>query len=330
MSWFSSLTGIPLETLDSVRDTLVVQDGFLMSRANNHRYRIGDLTCPSLADLRHIPIPQNAPTQVSEVIANVQDLHRVPANAGAFFQVASQFNLLEMIYPSYCPEDGVTLYQDDLTQGPACAIACGAGTIFRNYFVPLGDQIGQSSRHQINCLAGLANALNNDHHQYWQMQNGYALPTPDGLSRLNAALSKLTAQERDLLKATLQIGIQQDTEVTLGQADHLVTQAFCSALPVAYGHDAPDLWEPLARIVLEASYEATLLAALRNTARTGNNRVFLTLIGGGAFGNRFDWIEDAVCGALETVRNSDLDVQFVSYASSSHLVQNILKRWETT
>ena len=37
------------------------------------------------------------------------------------------------------PEDGVTRYKDDPTQGPACAIAAGAATIYRNYFVPIGD-----------------------------------------------------------------------------------------------------------------------------------------------------------------------------------------------
>ena len=32
------------------------------------------------------------------------------------------------------PEDGVTGYAWDKTQGPCCAIACGASTIYRNYF----------------------------------------------------------------------------------------------------------------------------------------------------------------------------------------------------
>ena len=49
-----------------------------------------------------------------------------PENAGALFQVASQLNLLEMTGPEVTPEDGVTIYQDDRTQGPACAIAAGA------------------------------------------------------------------------------------------------------------------------------------------------------------------------------------------------------------
>lgn len=54
-------------------------------------------------------------------------------------------------------------------------------------------------------------------------------------------------------------------------AGHSVTQAFCSALPIAYLHDLQDApWEPLARLVLDAAYEATLAAAAITAARTGN------------------------------------------------------------
>lgn len=47
---------------------------------------------------------------------------------GSVSQVASQFNCLEFIKPSVTPEKGVTIYADDYTQGPSCAISCGAGT----------------------------------------------------------------------------------------------------------------------------------------------------------------------------------------------------------
>lgn len=73
-------------------------------------------------------------------------------NAGALFQVASQFNLLEMQSHHNTPESGVGIYGSDSTQGPACAIASGAGTIYRNYFVPVNGQIGQSKDNQIDCL----------------------------------------------------------------------------------------------------------------------------------------------------------------------------------
>jgi hypothetical protein len=61
--------------------------------------------------------------------------------------------------------------------------------------------------------------------------------------------------------------------------------AYCSALPVAYCRHPSHMWAAFARLVLEASYEATICAAILNASSTGNNRSFLTLVGGGAFGN---------------------------------------------
>ena len=77
--------------------------------------------------------------KVGVATGDVRQMHRLPENAGALFQVASQFNLLEMTGPEVTPEDGVTIYQYDHTQGPACAIAAGAATIYRNYFAQVGE-----------------------------------------------------------------------------------------------------------------------------------------------------------------------------------------------
>ena len=51
--------------------------------------------------------------KVSVVRGDVRKMHRSPENAGALFQVASQFNLLEMVGPAVTPEHGVTRYKDD-------------------------------------------------------------------------------------------------------------------------------------------------------------------------------------------------------------------------
>ena len=56
-----------------------------------------------------------------------------PRNAGAVFQAASQFNALEMVGPGVSPRQGVASYAADPTQGPKCAMACPAGTVYRNY-----------------------------------------------------------------------------------------------------------------------------------------------------------------------------------------------------
>jgi hypothetical protein len=56
--------------------------------------------------------------KVSAATGDVRHMHWFPENAGALFQVASQFNLLEMIGPEVTPENGVTIYQHDHTQSP--------------------------------------------------------------------------------------------------------------------------------------------------------------------------------------------------------------------
>ena len=89
----------------------------------------------------------------------------------------------------------------------------------------------------------------------------------------------------------------------------LVSQAFCSALPVAYGGGWLADWEAFARLVLEAAYEATLLAAVDRVS----NIVLLTRVGGGAFGNADAWIDDAIVRALSIVEHAGLDIRLVSH-----------------
>ncbi|MFW6116748.1 MAG: hypothetical protein ACOC6F_03380, partial [bacterium] len=128
------------------------------------------------------------------------------------------------------------------------------------------------------------------------------------------------------LRQRLRIGVQWNTQVTITGSSHMVTQAYCSALPVAHSDHPPDLWESFARLVLEASYEATICAAILNSQSTGNNRVFLTLLGGGAFGNRTDWITDSIKRASKLYQDCDLEVAIVSYGASKPAVQQLVKQ----
>jgi hypothetical protein len=254
-----------------------------------------------------------APISVRNVVGNVQHLHLNRANENAVFQVASQFNLLEMTSPRVTPECGVGIYEHDFTQGPACAIAAGAGTIYRNYFVDINGRIGQSAGNQIDCLSGIAKLLDNSKQRLWKMVNGYALPSAEGLEEINRKLESMDEAALDTVRQALQIGLHWDTQVTLGDASHTVSQAYCSAMPVAYTPHTKELWAPLAKLVLEAAYEATICAAILNVDRNRNNRLFLTRLGGGAFGNSPDWITDAISRSLELYSDSGLDVAIVSY-----------------
>jgi hypothetical protein len=200
-------------------------------------------------------------------------------------------------------------------------------TIYRNYFVPVNGQIGQSAGNQIDCLAELGEKLGNAGNRLWQMQNGYALPTHEGLAEVAQRLRDASAVELDELRSLLRIGIQWHTQVTLNVCTHTVSQVYCSALPVAYTRLAPALWEGFARLVLEAAYEATLCAAVLNQQTTGNGRVYLTLLGGGAFGNDTPWILDSLLRALELNKDRDIDVAIVSYGASKPDVRQLAGRF---
>lgn len=70
-------------------------------------------------------------------------------------------------------------------------------------------------------------------------------------------------------------------------------------------------------LVLEAAYEATIWATLLNAQRGASNVVFLTLLGGGVFGNKSSCIHGAIRRALGLVTKFDLDVRLVSYGTPS-------------
>jgi hypothetical protein len=331
MTWFEDLTGFSEINLQQVRANLRIDGNTLSSQMNHKVYICGLLETPTLVELRERVRsckPFAGPMFLRELIADVRDLLVDPGNAGALFQVASQFNLLEMVGPDISPEQGVGIYENDRTQGPACAIAAGAGTIYRNYFAPVDGEIGQSEHHQINCLADLGAALGNSNGRLWEMKNGYALATPDGLAEIAQRLHASPEETVDDFRQTLRIGLQWNTQVTLAGCQHLVSQAYCSALPVGYSHQPQHHWKEFALLVLEAAYEATFCAAILNASQNGTNKLFLTLLGGGAFGNDIDWILAAMQRALTLYKDYDLDVSIVSFRSSNLQVQNYVSNWQ--
>ena len=334
--WFEQLTGFREGDAATVRERLRVDGTTLLSIHNGARYQIGTLELASLAELRQraaaLP-PSGKPLRLHAVSGDARALHRNPEFHGALFQVASQFNLLEMTAPSITPEDGVARYASDPTQGPACAIAAGAATIYRNYLVPVGGQFGQSRDKQLDALADLGGALatltEKQLPELWTMRNGYALATAAGLDAINAVLAEIDEAGRDALRARLRIGLHWNVEVTDGtqQPRPIVSQAFCSALPVAYSRVDSERWEPLARLVLEAAYEATLLAGAMHARAGGTNRVLLTRLGGGAFGNPITWIDAAIERALDMHRQQDLNVHWVAYRAPDQAMLALVGRF---
>jgi len=318
--WFERLTGFKEESPHNVREKLKIDGDAFVSTINKRRFTFGELEIPTLEHLRlNNPARDlfKGKIQVSEVMADVKNLHRDPENSNALFQAASQFNLLEMVDPSITPEYGIDQYESDFTQGPTCAIACGAGTIFRNYFVEVGNQIGQTSKVQIDCLELIAKELKNDQFNFWSMNNGYAIMDHEGLLAVSNKLDSLSDEQRENLKGKLKVGIQWNTEVTISENKQRESQIYCSALPVAYCKTHSMYWESFARLILEATYEASLFAALINMEKNNSNLVYLTLVGGGAFGNKEVWILDSITKAINKFKNVPLDVRIVTFGKSN-------------
>ena len=339
MDWFEQLTGFPESSYAQVQASLEVRGTTLHSNVNGAAWGIGTLELVSLQALRERVAGRPAllgRLKVSIVRGDARQLHRLPENAGALFQVASQFNLLEMLDENVTPEQGVTRYASDPTQGPACAIAAGAATIYRNYFAPVDGQVGQTSGRQIDALAplgaALAQATGLPVEALWTMRNGYALCTRSGVDAIDNCLAGLDEAGRDRLRGRLCIGLHHDVEVTdAPQADGgtsrrpLVSQAFCSALPVSYARRAAGArWQAFATLVLEAAYEATFRAALARAQAGGSRRLLLTLIGGGVFGNPEPWVLAAMGRAMHLFKESPLDVQVVSFREPSPELRDVI------
>lgn len=316
MDWFETLFGFSEGDWAWTQEQFQIEGDALLSKANGKRYCIGEFSTPSLGELREVAPAESVPSVfehvvVDDIFAKQADAH----NAGDCFQVASQFNTLEFPGPETTPEDGVTGYALDPTQGPACALAAAPAAVYRNYFAPVDGEPGQRAGRQINTLSDLENALGSA--PFWSVRNGYTHSTAQQLERLNVLLA---VSDREHLLQHLRIGVQRGVEVPfstryrLREHPHKINQTFCSAISCAYTPLPNALWHALACMVLDAAYEATLLAAAIDRDREqGSGRVWLTMLGGGVFGNDDIWIYRAIERALRRTQHLGLQVKLVHY-----------------
>ena len=321
--WFQDLFGFEETSPEVVHQNLELSEGKLYSKVNQKSHGVGVLTTPSLGELRNQAQELSAELagklQVSVERGDVGQMHCMPENKNALFQVASQFNLLEMVSSDISPETGVTGYQDDHTQGPICAMAAGAGTVYRNYFTSLAGVEGQTSTQQVDCLKDIGIELGNQQSSLWDMKNGYALCSFEGLERVNGIIAESDPARLDEIRNKLRIGLHSRVQVTnaASPSDQFVSQAYCSALPVSYSDPPSHMFGRFAGLILEGAYEATICAGIVNAVKNGSNKILLTQLGGGAFGNSPQWIHSAMSRAFNLFSDLDLDVRIVSYSGPS-------------
>lgn len=310
MNWFEELFGFK-ESCDSVRKNIAVYDSglnkIIYSNVNGKSYNSGNFSLRTLNELDFNLnfFGKNKGNNTFGIVeSDVQDLIKDKTNEHATFQVASQFNCLEMISPNVTPEMGITRYEYDPTQGPACAIACGASTLYRNYFT-IKDKSRQTKDNQINCLDDVEIS-------YWKMQNGYMITNKKKLMEMKKYHDAESINFH--IRNNMKVGIGIGQQVTLDNCDHLVNQIFCSAVPIAYNNkNIPlALWENLAKSILNIAYESVFAFAASNAK---SKKLYLTRIGGGVFGNPSEWIDEAIDNAYKKYSGCGLDVKLVKYPS---------------
>ena len=271
-----------------------------------------------------------------EIMEEINDL----VNENACFQVASQTNCLEHPNKDVKPEDGITNYKNDHTQGPACAIAAAPGTYYRNYFVMDGNK-PQTVDDQINTLYFLEKEINNlDLKEYFSIQNGYVTISPIQRLKLQSLFESPDYQESNgnfqkKIVDKISVGIMTDTEAIIhGKLNNMkffkyepqidkkftVTQIFCSAVNLdeeargGNGRD-PDSNDILAKAILQSQYEATLWGAVLNAMKTGCNAVYLTSVGGGVFKNPIEWV-------IESINKAILEIQKIKFPLIVYIVHH--------
>lgn len=341
--WFSKLFGFVEPSYNEVQKLLNIipskkLDGQIMvSKVNGASYNVGLFYTPTLSQLRTMisNVTRPGKLRITNEIGDIADKQADAENEWATFQVASQFNCLEFANPDRTPEDGVTNYRNDRTQGPACSISCGPATVFRNYFANMHnesstDHYGQTRDFMIDNLASVSEMLGNHDGSMYTVKGGYTISSASQLTTLNKKIEELKKDNNtDELYAALRVGLHEDVQVTskdwgnyiLTDA-HRITQVFGSACAVGYNRVNSSLWRPFATIILEASYEATICAALlashRHAGKKGSHKIFLTTLGGGVFGNPIPWIASAIRTVCDKYKDYDLDIRIVTHSGQPH------------
>lgn len=362
--WFETLFGFEEKnkSYTEVQSSFEISEGRLHSRVNNREFAIGQFSLRTLEELRtegkkllllhKQKSPTNQAVHLSHITTpDILEEHGKPENRHALFQVASQFNCLEFVSPSRTPEHGITCYDLDNTQGPACAIAAGAATVFRNYFAPVpflskslatsessSDiqpneqfQIGQTKALQIDTLDCLAAKLRNHEQKFWVMRNGYINSSTSKLERLNPYLDP-NHHDIDHLRKLIKVGFHQNVQVTsIDDSKQIVSQVLCSAVGISYTLVRASEWRLFALLILEAAYEATLWTGVINYfASKRITPTFLTFVGGGAFGNPPEWIAYSLARAVAVLENegagSILDCRLVHFRTVDQKMQDMIEQ----
>jgi hypothetical protein len=328
MSWFEELFGFR-ESLPAVKANFTVTEtensAILTSKVNNRSFNAGHFSLRNIASFSHLlskpsttpgvlnVIQGQGPEGSNSDICSVLETQSLPEFNGATFQAASNFHCLEFCHATESAAMGVTRYEWDITQGPYCALAAGAATVYRNYFAPHSDGTRGQLEKDVELLGKtpigpfvtkgfpiLGEAeLKEIGHANWDDLNQFYV----GLHE-NCEVTTMARGDSGLITK----GIPQ------GQIVH---QVYAAALDFDQHVVKNETSLRISRHLLAAEYQATVLAgwemSQKYPGRAGSGRLVLTALGGGYFANPWEVIIGAVASTKELIRQSGLEVYFVCF-----------------
>ena len=207
----------------------------------------------------------------------------------------------------------MTNYALDSTQGPAASASAGVAAITRThapFFDPntAPDEWGQSRARQVKLLGS------GELKPHFPVDNGklwFRGSEPENFDANDPRLQR-----------SVRVGLHTDVYAIFGRRDKTgrmirvasppcIDQVFVAALNMYAPHPIPQHLTPKTTFLLRAAYEGTYLAALWRRSRI----LYLTLVGGGSFGNPPEMIADAIAKA---------HAHWISHPASKHLERVIL------
>jgi hypothetical protein len=254
---------------------------------------------------------------------DVAELQANPENAGATFLVASQFNCLESYSSAKVPHPKI--YYADRTQGPLASVSALPGTMMR-----------YQEHRNVNTLDAFDGK---EGRPLIPVRNGYInFATEEQVEAFTVEAFNAQANQ-------VKIGIQEETQVVasnigrsktaIAPEGQIINQVFASTIDLSgFGYNGfhgqaqkervnQDKMNQLAGALLTQQYRGAILAASEaaqkqsdNETRPGRKKLFLTMLGGGAFGNSHKIIARAIDANAELIRNSGLDVQLRLFPGS--------------
>ena len=324
-SWFENVFGFSEES-NYKKTRKKVLKNYVNNRINN--ISCGMFFINTIKDYNHLQNKARGKVTFNNIVCNITKIILDPANENATFQIASQFNCLEMINPNVTPADGIVIYENDHTQGPIATLCAPAALAYRNYII-------DSNKQQLNTLEKVELCLPKP---LWKMKNGYLLfENEKNLITLNNLLSNPSNEE--IFRENIGVGNHKDVGICNIYSEdpketHKINQVFCSGLPINYNSIKDlKLWTPFSIILLYSIYELTLLETCKNNERFKISKpCYLTMVGGGVFGMSHKLIKNAIVQACQSIANRglSLDVALVHYPNINNLYLDIPKNFKGT